>query len=97
MEFINLPCYTGIFLVVAHRFVVPSYHLQNYKHLLEYFGLYLLTTVYTKKLYEEFLFLFICEVTMTKVNFRFHKQCSQAGARLFCKLAIFALNASSTF
>ena len=29
-EFINLPCYAGTFLVVAHRFGVPSPKLQTF-------------------------------------------------------------------
>ena len=36
--------YTGAFLVGAHWFGVPF---QNFKHFLEYFGFYLLNTIYS--------------------------------------------------
>ena len=36
-----------------------------------------------------FVYLFICKVTTTKVNFRFYKQSSQATTRLICEGAIF--------
>lgn len=41
--------------------------------------------------------LFIYEVTATKVNARFYKQCSQAAARLIWEKAIFAQNAGIIF
>ena len=34
---------------------------------------------------------------MTKINFRFYKQCSQATARVICERAIFVQNASIVF
>ena len=34
-----------------------GFHFQNCKHFLEYFGFYLLTTVYIKKRFQEFLFI----------------------------------------
>ena len=46
---------------------------------------------------EIFVYLFIYEVTATKVNFCFYKQCSQAATRLICERAIFAQNASIVF
>ena len=41
-----------------------------------------------------FVYLFIFEVTTTKLSFRFYKQCSQAVTRLIRERAIFAQNAS---
>ena len=41
--------------------------------------------------------MFICEVTTTKVNFRFDKQRSQDAASLICEWVIFAQNASIVF
>ena len=38
--------------------------------------------LYVKAILGIFVFLFICEVTTTKVNFRFDKHCSQAARRL---------------
>ena len=43
--------------MVGVHSVYLGFHFQNCKHLLEYFGFYLLTIVYTKKLYQEFLFI----------------------------------------
>ena len=75
-----------------------GFHFQNRKHFLEYFWFYLLTIVDTNKRYLDFLFyLFICQVTAGKVNFRFHKQCSQATARSVCERAISAQNTSIFF
>ena len=52
---------------------------------------------YEKTVLGIFVYLFIFEVTRTKVKFRFHKQCSQTTTRLICKQAIFAHNASINF
>ena len=69
--------YRGTFLVGAHLLGVPF---ENYKRFLEYLGL---TTVsYGKTIQYIFVSLFLCEVTTTKVNLCFNKQCSQAVTRL---------------
>ena len=47
-------------IIQRHFQQVPidlEFHFQNYKHFLKYFGLYILTTVNTKKRYQEFLFI----------------------------------------
>ena len=44
-----------------------------------------------------FVYLLICEVTSTKINFHFYKQCSQTVTRVICKRVIFAQNASMFF
>ena len=44
-----------------------------------------------------FVYLFIWDVTTTKVNFCCYKQCSQAATRLICERVVFAQNASVTF
>ena len=54
-------------------------------------------SLYEKTILEIFVHLFICEVTTTKGNFRFYKQCSQTATRLICERAIFAPNASIVF
>ena len=51
--------------------------------------------LYEKTILGIFVYLFIWEVTTTKVNFHFYKQCSQVATRLICKWAIFVLNAST--
>ena len=48
-------------------------HFQNYKHFLKFFGLYLFTTVNEKAILAIFIYLFIYEVTTTKVNFLFYR------------------------
>ena len=73
----------------------PGLHFQNYKNFLEYFWFYLLATAYMKKQYYELLF--ICEVTVTKVNFRFNKQLSEAATRVIYKRVIFLRNAGILF
>ena len=45
---LSIVIYTGTFLEMA---IDLSFHFQNYKHIQEYFGFYLLITVYTKKQY----------------------------------------------
>ena len=54
-------------------------------------------SLYEKTILEIFVHLFICEVTTTKVNFRFFKQCSQTTTRLVCERAIFAPSAGIVF
>ena len=44
-----------------------------------------------------FVYLFICEVATTKMNFRFYKKYSQATTRLICEQAIFAQNVNVIF
>ena len=53
--------------------------------------------LHEKTVLGNFVYLFIWEVTATKVNFRFYKQCSQATTRLIFKGATFAQNASIVF
>ena len=48
-------------IIRGHFQQVPidlGFHFQNYKHFLQYFGFYLLNTVYAKKRYQESLFIF---------------------------------------
>ena len=56
-----------------------------------------LLSIQKETILRTFVYLFICKVTTTKVNFRFYKQCSQAATRLICKRAIFCQNASIVF
>ena len=51
-----------------------GFHFQNCKHFLEYSGFYLLTTVYMKKRYWEFLFIY------------FHSYNNKS--KLFCKMLV---------
>ena len=70
-----------------------GFHFQNQKHFPEYFGFYLLTTIYMKKKILGIYF-FICEVKKIKANFRSYKQFSLAETRLICERVIFPKNAS---
>ena len=45
-------------------------------------------SLYEKTIPGNFVYLFICEVTTTKVNFRFYKWCSQAATRLICEQVV---------
>ena len=72
--------YTATFLVGAHRFGVPFPKLQTFSEI--FWALYIDYSQYEKTILGIFVYLFIYEVTMTKVNFRFYKQCSQAATRL---------------
>ena len=82
------------FLVGSRWFVVPFPKLQTFS------GIFWVVSVDYSQ-YERvlgiFVYLFIFEVTRTKVKFRFHKQCSQTTTRLICKQAIFAHNANIDF
>ena len=44
-----------------------------------------------------FVYMFICEVTTTKLDFHFYKHCNQTATRLICQRVIFAQNASIVF
>ena len=76
MEFINLSHYTATFLAGAYRFGVPSPKLQTLSEI--FWALHIDYSHYEKTILGIFVYLFIYEVTMTKVNFHFWKECNQA-------------------
>ena len=61
--------YTATFLVGAHRFGVPFSKLQTFSEIFR--ALYIDYSQYEKTILGIFVYLFIYEVTTTKVNFRF--------------------------
>ena len=61
--------YTATFLVGAHRFGVPFPKLQTFSEI--FWALHVNYSQYEKTILETFVYLFIYEVTTTKVNFRF--------------------------
>ena len=61
--------YTATFLVGVHRFGVPFPKLQTFSEI--FWALRIDYSQYEKKLLGIFVYLFIDEVTTTKVNFRF--------------------------
>ena len=61
--------YTATFLVGAHRFGVPFPKLQTFSEI--FWALHINYSQYEKTILETFVYLFIYEVTTTKVNFRF--------------------------
>ena len=87
--------YTATFLVGAQRFGVSFPKLQKFSKI--FWALDIDYSPYEKTKPGIFVYLFIYEVTTTKVNFRFYKHCSQAATRLFSEQAIFAQNASIVF
>ena len=61
--------YTAIFLIGAYRFGVPFPKLQTFSGI--FWALHVNYSQYEKTILETFVYLFIYEVTTTKVNFRF--------------------------
>ena len=61
--------YTETFLVGAHRFGVPFLKLQTFSEM--FWALHIDDSQYEKMILEIFVYLFIYEVTTTKVNFGF--------------------------
>ena len=61
--------YTAPFLVGAHRFGVPFPKLQTLSE--TFWALHIDYSQYEKTILRIFVYLFIYEVTTTKVNFRF--------------------------
>ena len=61
--------YTATFSVGVHRFGVPFPKLQTFSEI--FWALRIDYSQYEKKLLGIFVYLFIDEVTTTKVNFRF--------------------------
>ena len=61
--------YTAIFLVGTHRFGVPFPKLQTFSEI--FWVLHIDYSQYEKTILGIFVYLFIYEVTTTKVNFRF--------------------------
>ena len=61
--------YTATFLVGAHRFGVPFPKLQTFSEI--FWALHIDYSLFEKMILGIFIYLFICEVTTTKVNFRF--------------------------
>ena len=60
---------SATFLVGAHRFGVPFPKLQTFSEI--FWALHIDYSQYEKTILGIFVYLFICEVTTTKVNFRF--------------------------
>ena len=75
-----MPYYTATFLVGAHRSGVPFPKLQTFSEI--FWALLIGYSQYEKTILGIFVCLFIYEVTTTKVNFRFQRQCNQAATRL---------------
>ena len=61
--------YTATFLAGAHRFGVPFPKLQTFSEI--FWALHIDYSQYEKTILRIFVYLFIYEVTTTKVNFRF--------------------------
>ena len=61
--------HTATFLVGAHRFGVPFPKLQTFSEI--FWALHIDYSQYEKTILGIFVYLFIYEVTTTKVNFRF--------------------------
>ena len=61
--------YTATFLVGAYGFGVPTPELQTFSEI--FWALYIDYSQYEKTILGIFVYLFIYEVTTTKVNFRF--------------------------
>ena len=61
--------YTATFSEGAHRFGVPFPKLQTFSEI--FWALYIDYSQYEKTILGIFVYLFIYEVTTTKVNFRF--------------------------
>ena len=73
--------YTATFLAGAHGFGLLFPKLQTF--LENIWALHIdYSSEYEKTILGIFVYLFIYKVTMTKVNFRFYKQCSQAATHL---------------
>ena len=72
--------YTATFFVGAHRFGVLFPKLQTFSEI--FWVLHIGYSQYEKTILGIFVYLFIYEVTTTKVNFRFKKQCRPAATRL---------------
>ena len=87
--------YTGTFLLGALWFGVPFPKLQTFSG--RFCVLFIDYSLYEKTTSGILVYLLICEVTTTKVNFRFYKQYSKTETRLVCKLPIFPQNASIAF
>ena len=87
--------YTVIVLAGAHYFGVLFPKLQTISRI--FLLLPIDYSLYENMLLGIFVYLFIFEVTTTKVNFRFYKQCRKAVTHLFRKGPIFAQNASIGF
>ena len=64
-----MPYYTATFLVGAHRFGVPFPKLHTFSEI--FWPLHIDYSQYEKKILGIFVYLFIYEVTTTKINFRF--------------------------
>ena len=69
IEFIDLSYYRATFLVGAYRFGVPSPKLQTHYEI--FWALHIDYSHYEKTILGIFVYLFIYEVTMKKVNFPF--------------------------
>ena len=61
--------YTATFLVGAHRFGVPFPKLKTFSEI--FWALHIDDGQYEKTILGIFVYLFVYEVTATKVNFRF--------------------------
>ena len=83
------------FLVGAYRSGLPFLKLQIFSEI--FWALPIDYSLYEKTILGIFVYLFIYEITTTKVNLCFYKQCSQAATCLICERAFFAQNASVVF
>ena len=64
-----MPCYAATFLVGGYRFAVTFPKLQTFSKI--FWALHIDYSQYKKTIAGIFVYLFIYEVTMTKVNFHF--------------------------
>ena len=87
--------YTRTFSVGAHWFGVPFQKLQTFSGI--FWVLPSDYSLYEKTILGSFVYLFICQVTVTKVNIHFLKLCTEAATRLISEWAIFAQNTSIVF
>ena len=82
--------YTVTFLLGAHRFGVPFPKRKTFSEI--FWALHIGYNQYKKMILGIFVYLFIYKVAMTKENFCFYKQCSQATSRFIWEQAIFEIN-----
>ena len=91
----NFSYLVGTFFVDSDWFGVP------FPKLLVLFGIFWVLRIdyslYEKTILGIFVYLFISEITVTKVSFCFYKQCSQAATLFICKKFILANNSSNVF
>ena len=92
-ESINFSYCKGTFLAAAHWFRAPFLKLQTFSGI--FWALSIDWSLYEKAILGSFPYLFSYEVSTTKVDFCFYKQCSQAATRLICKRVSFVQNTNN--